>query len=80
LKSIEKNADHADKLFMLLNNQVLELLQGGSLFGLLHDDQRELTERRQIKLWLDVCLGVQYLHANNVVHRDLKVRSLESLS
>jgi serine/threonine protein kinase len=53
--------------------QVLELLDGGSLFGLLHDDERQLTERRQIKLWLDTCLGVRYLHANNVIHRDLKV-------
>jgi serine/threonine protein kinase len=31
-----------------------------------------LTERRQLGLVRDICLGMSFLHAHSVAHRDLK--------
>jgi len=35
-------------------------------------DEQALSMRARVKLFLDVCAAVQYIHQNGVVHRDIK--------
>lgn len=51
---------------------VMELMEGGSLYHLLQDDEKELSWLRRCKIMLDVACGVEYLHAHSIVHRDIK--------
>src|SRR5262249_31656188 len=51
----------------------MEYLSGGSLARCLAaQEDRRLPVRRAAELVLQVALGVQHVHENNVVHRDLK--------
>lgn len=51
---------------------VMELMEGGSLYHLLHDDEKELSWLRKCYIIKEVCSGVQYLHSKHIIHRDLK--------
>ncbi len=53
-------------------HMVMELMEGGSLYHLLQDDDKALSWLRRVKIMLDVAAGVDYLHSNNIVHRDIK--------
>jgi serine/threonine protein kinase len=45
----------------------------GRLYGRLSGNvDAVLTERRQLGLVRDICLGMSFLHAHSVAHRDLK--------
>ncbi len=50
---------------------VMEYVDGASLEHLLLDEV-ELNKTQQMHLVREICLGVGYLHANGVVHGDLK--------
>ena len=51
---------------------VLEYMSGGSLFDLLHNSQATVTPPLLSRLALEVASGVNYLHENSVIHRDIK--------
>ena len=49
---------------------VMEYAPGGTLHDLLRRESLELSSR--LRLATEITAGVQYLHTNNVIHRDLK--------
>ena len=51
---------------------ITELMVGGSLSDLLHDQSRDLPWQSRINIGLQVARGMQYLHAKFMLHRDLK--------
>lgn len=54
---------------------LMEWAQKGNLYNLLKTQQR-LPENLAVKYFADTCVGVEYLHSRNVIHRDLKVKSV----
>lgn len=54
---------------------VTEFVKGGNLASCLQDKQKyPLDFSLQLELALNITRGMVYLHNQNVVHRDLKVR------
>ncbi|MFN0051431.1 MAG: protein kinase domain-containing protein [Planctomycetales bacterium] len=53
----------------------MELVEGGTLAGLLQDQGR-LPWRRVVDLALQVCEALQYAHDRGIIHRDLKPGNL----
>ena len=51
---------------------VMELMEGGALYYMLHDDDIELSWLRKCKILHAISAGVEYLHSHNIIHRDLK--------
>ena len=50
---------------------VMELIQGRSLADILYD-QETLIPREFLNIFSQICDGISFAHANNVVHRDIK--------
>lgn len=56
---------------------ILEYCAGGDLFKLLHTRKDvNLSWSQRIKILKDVCRGMEYLHQNSYIHRDLKSLNL----
>ncbi|ETO17980.1 LIM-type zinc finger-containing protein, partial [Reticulomyxa filosa] len=55
------------ELFLLL-----EWLPGGCLFDVLSNKEFEISYLDVLTMALDVARGMEYLHAQNIIHRDLK--------
>ncbi|KAL3638899.1 hypothetical protein CASFOL_016806 [Castilleja foliolosa] len=55
---------------------VTEYMAGGSLYEYLHKNHLVLKLPQLLKFAIDVCKGMEYLHQNNVIHRDLKTANL----
>ena len=54
---------------------MLDFLPGGELFY--HIRKRRLFSEEQAKVYAgEIILGLNYLHKNNLIYRDLKVMSL----
>nr|CAD1838723.1 unnamed protein product [Ananas comosus var. bracteatus] len=48
----------------------------GNLYDYLHKQERVLELSVLLKIAIDVCKGMDYLHKNNIIHRDLKTANL----
>ncbi|XP_065848247.1 serine/threonine-protein kinase STY8-like isoform X2 [Euphorbia lathyris] len=55
---------------------VTEYMPGGSLYDYLHKNRSVLKLPQLLKFAIDVCKGMEYLHRNNIIHRDLKTANL----
>lgn len=54
--------------------KVMEYMGGGSLVALL--GLKTLDEKLKIKFASDCAAGIAYLHASNIVHRDIAARNV----
>ncbi|XP_019190421.1 PREDICTED: serine/threonine-protein kinase STY46-like isoform X2 [Ipomoea nil] len=55
---------------------VTEYMPGGSLYDYLHRNHNTLKLSQLLRFAIDVCKGMEYLHQNNIIHRDLKTANL----
>lgn len=67
--------------FMLENKKKLsfllaEFMPGGSLYEYLHRNHTTMELSQLVKFAIDVCSGMEYLHQNDIIHRDLKTANL----
>lgn len=53
-----------------------EYMPGGSLYDYLHTNHNVLKLSQLLKFAIDVCRGMEYLHQNDIIHRDLKTANL----
>lgn len=60
----------------LILNIFSEYMHGGNLYDYLHKQERVLELSVLLKIAIDVCKGMDYLHKNNIIHRDLKTANL----
>lgn len=61
---------------MLLLMLRVEYMPGGSLYDYLHRNHNTLKLSQLLRFAIDVCKGMEYLHQNNIIHRDLKTANL----
>lgn len=54
----------------------VEFMPGGSLYEYLHKNHVVLKLSQLLSFAIDVCKGMEYLHQNNIIHRDLKAANL----
>lgn len=55
---------------------VTEFMARGSIYDFLHKQRGVFKIRTLLKVALDVSKGMNYLHQNNIIHRDLKTANL----
>ncbi|KAI5069934.1 hypothetical protein GOP47_0014277 [Adiantum capillus-veneris] len=55
---------------------VTEFMAGGSLYDYLHRQNRVFKSPMLLRVALDIAKGMDYLHQNNIIHRDLKAANL----
>ncbi|XWS15249.1 hypothetical protein CRYUN_Cryun35bG0078500 [Craigia yunnanensis] len=55
---------------------ITEYMPGGSLYDYLHKNHNVLKLSQLLKFAIDVCKGMEYLHQNDIIHRDLKTANL----
>lgn len=55
---------------------VTEYMPGGSLYNYLHKNKRTLKLSEVLNFAIDVSKGMEYLHCNGIIHRDLKSANL----
>ncbi|XP_024543267.1 serine/threonine-protein kinase STY46 isoform X1 [Selaginella moellendorffii] len=55
---------------------VTEYMSGGSVYDYLHKHRSVLKLPMALRVAIDVSKGMDYLHQNNIVHRDLKAANL----
>ena len=54
---------------------VLEFVEKGTLFDLIRR-KIKLSESEACELFIQACVGLNYLHQNNIIHRDIKPENL----
>lgn len=51
-------------------------MPGGSLYDYLHKNHNGVKLSQLLKFAIDVSKGMEYLHQNKIIHRDLKTANL----
>ncbi|KAJ0252474.1 Serine/threonine-protein kinase STY46 [Hirschfeldia incana] len=55
---------------------VTEFMPGGSVYDYLHKQKGVFKLPALFKVAIDICKGMNYLHQNNIIHRDLKAANI----
>ncbi|KAF5786223.1 putative dual-specificity kinase TKL-Pl-4 family [Helianthus annuus] len=55
---------------------VTEFMSGGSVYDYLHKQKGTFKLPTLLKISIDISKGMNYLHQNNIIHRDLKAANL----
>mmetsp|Transcript_25783 Transcript_25783/g.46519 ORF Transcript_25783/g.46519 Transcript_25783/m.46519 type:complete len:936 (+) Transcript_25783:465-3272(+) len=67
IKLVNTDKDN-QSVFMLLN-----LVQGGELFNVMHNDERDCIPEKEVKFYAAGILeGLAYMHRRRIIYRDLK--------
>ena len=53
-----------------------EFMSGGSVYDYLHKQKAVLKMPMLLRVAIDVSKGMDYLHQNKIIHRDLKAANL----
>ncbi|XP_033217400.1 calcium/calmodulin-dependent protein kinase type II delta 2 chain-like isoform X2 [Belonocnema kinseyi] len=59
---------------------ILELIQGGELFERVIDDDFVLTERSCAVFMRQICEGIEFVHAQHILHLDMKPENILCLT
>jgi len=51
---------------------VTEFIEGGNLYDIIYDKQKDLKLILIINICISICRGMAFLHNKNIIHRDLK--------
>ena len=57
-------------------SHIIEFMPGGSVYDYLHKQKGVFKLPALLKVAIDICKGMNYLHQNNIIHRDLKAANL----
>jgi len=49
--------------------QLTEYVDGGSLSSFLKNSKSEIPLQTKMAFMIDICLGINHLHSNNIIHR-----------
>lgn len=55
---------------------VLDFMSGGSVYDYLHKKNSSFKLPEILRVATDISKGMNYLHQNNIIHRDLKTANL----
>jgi len=61
---------------LLLVVSLSEYMPGGNLYDFLHKQKNNLDLTMVLRIAIGISKGMDYLHQNNIVHRDLKTANL----
>jgi serine/threonine protein kinase len=53
-----------------------EYMPGGNLYDFLHKQKNSLDLATVLRIAIGISKGMDYLHQNNIIHRDLKTANL----
>ena len=55
---------------------ITELCEGGDMSKFIKHQMGYLPEKKILKVFLQVCLGLRYLHKRRILHRDVKAMNI----
>jgi len=55
---------------------MFEYCEGGQLNNLIHTQKVQFSSAQKLSMMTDIAMGLSYLHAQNIIHRDLSTRNL----
>lgn len=67
---------HFDCFLFIVRFAIIEFMKGGSVYDYLHKNRGAFKLPVLLKAAIDISRGMEYLHNNDIIHRDLKTANL----